>query len=135
MNFQVNLIFQSSRSSYIPKSRDKNLNILRTKKAFKMNKKAFFVIFKGFSIKQITQAFLEGESLTLSITFQDPHNRFCCNHFVIENLLTDIYLSCSYIYIIYSALLSTLFTLSKFMCLSQNYYATNNSCFVRTRLS
>ena len=30
-----------------------------------MKWKAFFIIFKGLSIKQITQIFLEGESLTL----------------------------------------------------------------------
>ena len=32
-----------------------------------MKKKAFFIIFKGLSIKQITQFFLEGESPTLTI--------------------------------------------------------------------
>ena len=30
-----------------------------------MKKKAFFIIFKGLSMKQITQIFLEGESPTL----------------------------------------------------------------------
>ena len=50
-----------------PKSRDKNLNILRTKWAFKMKKNAFFIIFKGLSVKQITQIVLEGESPTLSL--------------------------------------------------------------------
>ena len=35
------------------------------KRAFKM-KKAFFIIFKGFWIKQIRQIFLEGEGMTLS---------------------------------------------------------------------
>ena len=30
-----------------------------------MKQKAFFIIFKGLSMKQITQMFLEGESLTL----------------------------------------------------------------------
>ena len=32
------------------------------KKAFKMKQKAFFIIFKGLSLKQIKQIFLEGES-------------------------------------------------------------------------
>ena len=38
----------------------KNLNIVRTKKAFKMKYKAFFMIFKGLSLKQEKQIFLEG---------------------------------------------------------------------------
>ena len=49
------------------KNQDKSLNILRTKKAFQINQKAFFIIFKGLSLKQIKHFFLEGESLTLSI--------------------------------------------------------------------
>ena len=48
-----------------PKSNDKNLNMLGTKNAFKMKWKAIFFIFKGLSMKQITQIFFEGESLTL----------------------------------------------------------------------
>ena len=32
-----------------------------------MKGKAFFIIFKGLSMKQITQFFLEGESLTLKL--------------------------------------------------------------------
>ena len=37
-----------------PKSLDKNLNISRTKRAFKIKWKAFIIIFKGLSMKQIT---------------------------------------------------------------------------------
>ena len=48
-----------------PKLRDKNLNILRTKSDFKMKQKAFFIIFKSLSTKQITHIFLESESHTL----------------------------------------------------------------------
>ena len=33
-----------------PKSQDKNLNILRTKRAFEVKQKVFFIIFKGLSI-------------------------------------------------------------------------------------
>ena len=40
-----------------PKIQDKNLNILRTKKAFKVKQKAFFIMFKGLSLKQIKQFF------------------------------------------------------------------------------
>ena len=47
------------------KSLDKNFGIFRTKRAFKLRQKAFFIIFKGISIKQIKQMFLEGETPTL----------------------------------------------------------------------
>ena len=36
------------------------------KRAFKTKQKALFITFKGLSIKQITQFFLEGESSTLN---------------------------------------------------------------------
>ena len=49
------------------KSQDENLNILRKKRAFKRNEKAFFINFKGLSLKQIKQIFLEGESPTLKM--------------------------------------------------------------------
>ena len=49
------------------KSQDKNLIILRTKRAFKMKWKSFFIIFKGFSMKQITHLFLEVEIQTLMV--------------------------------------------------------------------
>ena len=57
LNFEANLIFLI-KTFFL-----QNLNILRKKSAFKME--AFFIIFKGLSIKQITQVFLKGESLTL----------------------------------------------------------------------
>ena len=38
---------------------------MRTKRAFKMKQKAFFINFKGLSVKQIAQIFSEGESPTL----------------------------------------------------------------------
>ena len=44
-----------------PKSQDKNLNILRTKWAFKMKQKAFFIIFKELSLKQINNVFRRWE--------------------------------------------------------------------------
>ena len=53
-----------------PKSQDKNLNILRVKRAYKIKKKAFFIIFKGPPLKHIKQFFLECKSSTLtSVTF------------------------------------------------------------------
>ena len=69
MNFEVNLIFLIKPFFlHDQKIVTKNLNILRTKRAFQMKQKAFFIIFKGFSIKQIKQVFLEGESPTLKKT-------------------------------------------------------------------
>ena len=67
MNFEVNL-FLSNQAVFSawPKSRDKSLNILRTKKAFNIKLKTFFINFKGLSIEQITQIFLEGEIPTLN---------------------------------------------------------------------
>ena len=48
------------------KCQDKNLDILRTKSYFKDKKaKAFFIIFKEVSLRQIIQTSLEGESTTL----------------------------------------------------------------------
>ena len=51
--------------STFPKSQDKNLNILRMKRAFKMKYKLFFITFEGLSLKQKKGFFLEGESPTL----------------------------------------------------------------------
>ena len=71
MDFEINLIFLIKPFfSTWPKSRDKNLNILRTKRAFKMKQKEFVIIFKGFSIKQIMQIFLLGVSPTLVLLGQ-----------------------------------------------------------------
>ena len=66
MNFEVNLIFLIKPFFVHDQSRDKKLNILRTKRGAKINQKTFSITFKGLSIKQITQIFLESESLTLS---------------------------------------------------------------------
>ena len=38
------------------------IKYLEKKRAFKMKQKAFFIIFKGFSLKQIKKNFLEDES-------------------------------------------------------------------------
>ena len=65
MNFVVNLVFLIKPFF---KSHNKNLNIFRTKRAFKMKWKVFLIIFKGLSMKQLTQNFLEGESPNLSFS-------------------------------------------------------------------
>ena len=46
------------------KNSRQDLNILRTNRAFKTKQKAFFIIFKGLSLKQVKQIILEGESPT-----------------------------------------------------------------------
>ena len=48
MKFAINLIFQQVVFCFRPKNQDKNLNILRTKRAFKMKKKHFSSFLKGF---------------------------------------------------------------------------------------
>ena len=49
------------------KNSEKKLNILRMKRAFKMKQKAFFIIFKGLSLKEIKQSSLEGDGLILVV--------------------------------------------------------------------
>ena len=49
-NLKLTLSFLSSRFPTSPKSQDKNLNIVRTKGAFQVKLKAFFIIFKGLSV-------------------------------------------------------------------------------------
>ena len=46
------------------KCQDKNLNILRTNRAFKIKQNAFFIVFEALSLKTIF-FFSEGESPTL----------------------------------------------------------------------
>ena len=46
---KLTLSFKSSRFSTWPNSQDKNLNVSRTKRAFKVKWEAFFTIFKGLS--------------------------------------------------------------------------------------
>ena len=58
MNFEINLIFLI-KSFFLPdqKVMIKTLNILRTKRAFKMKYKTFFIIFKGLSMKETNKIF------------------------------------------------------------------------------
>ena len=55
MNFGISLIFPIQPFLTWPEGHDKIRNILRTKRAFKMKQKAFFIIFKVLPIEQITQ--------------------------------------------------------------------------------
>ena len=56
-----------------PKSQDKNLNILRTERAFEVKQKAFFVIFKGLSV---VKSCLGPESVTLMQTLEGNNSHF-----------------------------------------------------------
>ena len=53
INFEINLIFLINRFSTWAKSQDRNLNILRTKRALKMTLKTFIIIIEGLSLKKI----------------------------------------------------------------------------------
>ena len=66
MSFAVNYLSNQAVFPTWPKSRDKKWNILRTKRAFMIKWKAFSIIFKGLSMKQITQNIFEGESPALN---------------------------------------------------------------------
>ena len=50
MKFEINLIFLIKLFATRPKSQDKNLNILRMKRASVLKQKAFFLIFKGLLV-------------------------------------------------------------------------------------
>ena len=56
---KLTFIFLSNQEvfSSCPKSQDKNLNILRIKRALKMKYKAFFIIAKELSLKQAKRNF------------------------------------------------------------------------------
>ena len=54
----------SRRFATWPKSQDKNLNILRTKRAYELKLKVIFIIFNGFSVAKIC---LRPESMSLRL--------------------------------------------------------------------
>ena len=69
--WNLSYFFNQSVVSTWPKSQDKNLNILRTKKGFKIKWKTYFIIFKEqhyiiFIIKANKTIFFVGDSPTLS---------------------------------------------------------------------
>ena len=65
MNFEINFSFLIKPFSHMTKKviSYKNVNILRTKQAF-------FIIFKGFSLKKIKQTILEGECPTINFNLE-----------------------------------------------------------------
>ena len=66
MNFEIYLSFSSSRFPTWPKLQNKNWNISRTKRAFKVKWKVFFMIFKGLSVARNC---LRSENPPLRISF------------------------------------------------------------------
>ena len=84
MNFEVHLIFLTLFFLHDQKVLTKTLNILRTKRAFKVKSKAIFIIFKELSIKQITQIFLEGERPTLTAFYYQPISLILFTHSLID---------------------------------------------------
>ena len=61
---KLTLSFQSSCFATWPKSQDKNLNTLRTKRALEVKQKTFFIVFKGLSV---AKNFLRPESAPLRL--------------------------------------------------------------------
>ena len=53
INYEITLCLWSSRFSARPKSRDKNISILRTKRALRWNKKHFSSLLKNFQLPKI----------------------------------------------------------------------------------
>ena len=65
MNFEINFVFLIKPLFLHDQSQEKNLNIIRTEKAFEVKEKTFFIIIKGLSLKQIKNFF---GSLTLTLS-------------------------------------------------------------------
>ena len=65
---KLTLSFLSSRFSYITKKSWRKLKYLKNEKSFWDGIKSIFHHFKGLSMKQITETFLEGESPTLKVS-------------------------------------------------------------------
>ena len=64
INFVINDSFLIKSFSTRPKSQDKNSNILKTKRGFKVKLKSFFIIFKG---RSVARNCLRPESAPLTI--------------------------------------------------------------------
>ena len=89
-----------------PKSRDKNFNIFRTKKAFTMKWKTFSIIFTGFPSKQIKYFFLEGESPNLVYTTMIILRHILYLVYLGPYLAIGLFLSCLYdVFLIFSPIL------------------------------
>ena len=72
MNFEINFAFLIKPLFLHDQSQEKNLNIIRTEKAFEVKEKTFFIIIKGLSLKQIKN-FFGSLTLTLSLVTKAYH--------------------------------------------------------------
>ena len=77
INFEINLIFLIKLFFYMNKNSRKKLNILRTKIAFKVEEKAYFVIFIGLSfvkycLRSESATWIEVEGCLGSYLYQLP---------------------------------------------------------------
>ena len=73
-----------------PKSQDKKLNILRTKKAFEVKWKAFFIIFKGLSIAKYCFR-LECAPLSMYDLLMDAKGLAIVSQFVFAPTFTQVF--------------------------------------------
>ena len=80
-------MFTSEFSTW-PKDQDKILNILRTKRAFKMKPKVFFIIFKGLSLKQLKQTFL-GRAFDFNTRIYNPSSIPQITRFLLVDAITS----------------------------------------------
>ena len=66
INFEINLVFLIKPFFYMTKKSRQNSNILRTKRDFKVQRKAFLIIFKGFLVSKFC---LRPESSPVIVSF------------------------------------------------------------------
>ena len=92
---KLTLSFKSSCFSTWPKSQNKTLNILRTKRSFKVNWKAFFIIFKGLLV---TKNRLKTDSAPLrNLTLHSQGMWYQCKVYILltKEADTQLTLTCS----------------------------------------
>ena len=98
------------------KSQDKNLNILRTKRAFKIKWKAFFIIFKGLSVAKKL-------SRTSEPNFNTKKDYFIFSYFTSLSLFTSLFLTLKkdFINFLQKKCYITFLRLLKFLILKKDY--------------
>ena len=78
---------------YMTKKSRQKLKYLENEKSFKGERKAFFIIFKGLSLKQIKQIFLDGKGPTLNcpiFMLSRALRNWQFNYLVINHLKVEI---------------------------------------------
>ena len=87
INFEINFVFLIKPFFTCPKSQDKNLNILRTQRAFKIKQKVFFKIYKALSLKQIKQLFWKVRVQLLGLNIISCYSVVFCNNKLLKKCL------------------------------------------------